>query len=222
MDHLASREKELEVDLESGGTTSEEDGTNDQFSANGQTNKIFNGISTGHFGSDGSVKGNCGMNLHSNSPKLGEAVNENVELFLDKNSEDESKENVASLGKKSLEGKCKKANPRKPPRPPRPPRGPSLDAADQKLVRELADLAMRKRARIDRIKTLKKMKAAKASNSYSNLSAMIITLIFCLVIIFQGIIASMSLIIFYPVFYYLLYYLFIPSASVCLYAIFDS
>ncbi|KAG6704178.1 hypothetical protein I3842_07G123000 [Carya illinoinensis] len=81
-----------------------------------------------------------------------------------------------------------KKNARKPPKPPRPTKGPSiLDAADRKLVRELAELAMRKRARVERIKALKKIKAAKASPlNNSGLSAMVITLIFFLIIAFQG------------------------------------
>ncbi|RZC85816.1 hypothetical protein C5167_026488 [Papaver somniferum] len=72
------------------------------------------------------------------------------------------------------------------PKPPRPPRGPSLDAADQKLIREISELAMLKRARIERMRAHKKMKASKAASSNSNMYAMIITVMFCLVIIVQG------------------------------------
>ncbi|XP_010549008.1 PREDICTED: uncharacterized protein LOC104820314 [Tarenaya hassleriana] len=76
-------------------------------------------------------------------------------------------------------------------KPPRPPRGPSLDAADQKLIKEIAELAMLKRARIERMRALKKMKAAKAASSASSSSlgnafATLLTIIFCFVIIFQG------------------------------------
>lgn len=188
---FASKERDLEADLESGETTSEEDRTTDQVSANRQTNGIFNWIWTGHFSSDGSVHGKCG-NLNSNSSKFGEAAGENVELLIDKNSEEEGSENAGNLEKKCVEGKRKKTNSRKPPKPPRPPKGPTLDAADQKLVREIAELAMRKRARSERIKALKRMKAAKASASNSTVFAMIITLIFCLIIVFQGIVASKS------------------------------
>ncbi|KAI3872275.1 hypothetical protein MKX03_021397 [Papaver bracteatum] len=72
------------------------------------------------------------------------------------------------------------------PKPPRPPRGPSLDAADQKLIREISELAMLKRARIERMRAHKKMKASKSASSNSNMYAMIITVMFCLVIIVQG------------------------------------
>lgn len=75
-------------------------------------------------------------------------------------------------------------------KPPRPPRGLSLDAADQKLIKEISELLMIKRARIERIKALKKMKAAKgmsaSASSGGNLIAMLFTVLFCIVIIFQG------------------------------------
>ncbi|MBA0616553.1 hypothetical protein Godav_016595 [Gossypium davidsonii] len=77
---------------------------------------------------------------------------------------------------------------KKPPKPPRPPRAPSLDAADQKLIKEIAELARLKRARL---KALKKMKATKgmgttSSNSTNNMLAAVFTVIFCIVMIFQG------------------------------------
>ncbi|KAK9292978.1 hypothetical protein L1049_020960 [Liquidambar formosana] len=55
-----------------------------------------------------------------------------------------------------------------------------------KLVREISELAMLKRARVERMKALKKMRAHKASSSTSNLFAMIITILFIFVIIYQG------------------------------------
>ncbi|GMJ14058.1 hypothetical protein like AT3G17120 [Hibiscus trionum] len=76
---------------------------------------------------------------------------------------------------------------KKPPKPPRPPRASSLDAADQKLIKEIAELARLKRARIERIKALKKMKAAEGTTSHSNnMLATVFTVIFCIVLIFQG------------------------------------
>ncbi|KAH6833066.1 transmembrane protein [Perilla frutescens var. hirtella] len=75
-------------------------------------------------------------------------------------------------------------------KPPRPPRGLSLDAADQKLIKEISELLMIKRARIERMKALKKTKAAKgtsaSASSSGNLVAMLFTVLFCIVIIFQG------------------------------------
>ncbi|XP_039021277.1 uncharacterized protein LOC120153386 isoform X2 [Hibiscus syriacus] len=107
---------------------------------------------------------------------------------MDKNSEGEENRELVALAVKNLrEAKCKKTNTRKSPKPPRPPKGPLLDAADQKLVREIAELAMRKRARMKRLKTMKRMKDAKASSSSTSLFAMVITVLFCFVIFFQGI-----------------------------------
>ncbi|KAL0288198.1 UNVERIFIED_CONTAM: hypothetical protein Sradi_7103200, partial [Sesamum radiatum] len=79
---------------------------------------------------------------------------------------------------------------KKPPKPPRPPRGLSLDAADQKLIKEISELARIKRARIERMKVLKRMKAAKVSSASASSSGSLIamlTILFCIVIIFQGI-----------------------------------
>lgn len=91
---------------------------------------------------------------------------------------------LSPLEKKKLEGKKPKKKSCK--KPPRPPRAPSLDAADQKLIQEFSEVAMLKRARIERMKALKKMKNAKSASSGSNLFALIITMIFCIVIIWQG------------------------------------
>ncbi|KAJ6794256.1 Uncharacterized protein M6B38_231610 [Iris pallida] len=91
------------------------------------------------------------------------------------------------LEKKKVGGeKPKKKSAKKPPKPPRPPRAPSMDDTDQKLIREINELAMLKRARVERMRALKRMKNAKAANTNSNLVPWIITLIFCVVIIWQG------------------------------------
>ncbi|XVE73472.1 hypothetical protein DITRI_Ditri11bG0120600 [Diplodiscus trichospermus] len=179
MDHVFLRERDIEVDLESGGTTSEDERTKDLVSSNLQTKRTFRRVWSDLLNFDGFGKGECGINSCSSSSSLGAIEGENIEFLVDKNSEGEEKS--------FTEEKCKKTSSRKPPKPPRPPKGPLLDAADQKLVREIAELAMRKRARMKRIKAMKKMKAAKASSSSSSLSAMIITVLFCLVMLFQGI-----------------------------------
>ncbi|KDP28286.1 hypothetical protein JCGZ_14057 [Jatropha curcas] len=177
MDRLVLGERELEVDIESGGTTSEEDATNDLVSANKQSKKVLGSVWAGPLSFDGLV----------NSSKFGEDANENAELLLDKSEGEEGQQNSAFVNKKLVEEKQTKKNSRKAPKPPRPPKGPSLDAADQKLVQQITELAMRRRARNERIKTLRKMRATKSSSWNSSLFAMVITVIFCLVIIFQGI-----------------------------------
>lgn len=188
MDYSFSRERDVEVDLESGGTTSEDERTKDHVSSNLQTKRTFSRVLSDLFIFDRIGKGECGINSCSSSSSFGAVEGENTEFFVDKNSEGEDNHELMVLVEKNLtEEKCKKTNSRKPPKPPRPPKGPLLDAADQKLVREIAELAMRKHARIKRIKAMKKMKAAKASSSSSSLSDMVITVLFCLVILFQGI-----------------------------------
>lgn len=179
-DCSVSREREVEVDLEIGGTMNEEDGTNSFVSTNGQTKQLLNRVWNGPLSFDGSAS----------SSRFCEVADDSVELLIDKNSEgEEGQQNMTFVDKKHVEEKRKKKNSKKPPRPPRPSKGPSPDAADQRLMQEIAELAMRKRARIERIKALKKMRAAKASSWSSSLSAMIITILFLLIIIFQGILA---------------------------------
>lgn len=191
MDHLVSRESELEVDLESGETASEDEITNDLIPAGSQSRKILNRALGGHMNVDGFGKRDSSISYCSNASKLSGVEHENLELLIEKNSEGEdSCQHVVLLGKKTAEGRNKKN--RKPPRPPRPPKGPTLSAADQKLVREIAELAMRKQARIERIKALKKMKTAKSSSSSSTISAMVVTVLFCLIILFQGMLSRSS------------------------------
>ncbi|XP_076925449.1 uncharacterized protein LOC143588281 [Bidens hawaiensis] len=78
-------------------------------------------------------------------------------------------------------------------KPPRPPQPLSLDASDQKLIKELTEIAMIKRARIERMKALKQKKNSKlssssssSSSSHGSLFAMLTTVIFFVMILFQG------------------------------------
>ncbi|KAG8372851.1 hypothetical protein BUALT_Bualt12G0109900 [Buddleja alternifolia] len=93
-------------------------------------------------------------------------------------------------GKNTKKEKRKSMSAKKHPKPPRPPRGLSLDAADQKLIKEISELAMIKRARIERMKALKRTKEVKAlsvsASSSGNFVALLFTVLFCIVIIFQG------------------------------------
>lgn len=178
MSQFVSRGRELEVDLESGGTTNEEDKMRDPISANGQTKTILKRACTGPVGFHGLA----------NSSNFSHLATDNVELLIDNNSEgEEGKQNITFVDRKDVVEKRIKKNLKKPPKPPRPPKGLSLDAADQKLMKEITELAMRKRARIETLKALKKMRAAKTSSWSSSLSAMVITIVFCLIIIYQGI-----------------------------------
>uniref|UniRef100_A0A0D9WCD8 Uncharacterized protein n=1 Tax=Leersia perrieri TaxID=77586 RepID=A0A0D9WCD8_9ORYZ len=105
-----------------------------------------------------------------------------------KNGDDRKSDGEEKLGPLDTSGgeKTKKKRSKKPPRPPRPPTPTPLDVSDQKLLNELSELAILKRARIERMKALKKMKNAKQGSSSSNLFPLVITIIFCLVILWQG------------------------------------
>ncbi|KAH7676388.1 hypothetical protein IHE45_07G012100 [Dioscorea alata] len=110
---------------------------------------------------------------------------------------DGSSKNVDDIGRKSLGGEEKmvhlekvgaeKPRKKKCKKPPRPPRPPSLDSTEQKLAKEISELAMLKRARIERMKALKNMKNAKQAASNNSLCALVITVLFCLVIVWQGV-----------------------------------
>ncbi|KAL9669047.1 hypothetical protein QQ045_006588 [Rhodiola kirilowii] len=112
---------------------------------------------------------------------------------------EEGQERLIDLGIKPVKDRHKKANAKRPPKPPRPPKGPSLDAADLKLIRDLSELALEKRMRVERMKDLKKLRASKAasSNSSSNSTsaALIISVFFCLIILFQGMCSRSSSVI---------------------------
>ncbi|XP_058076510.1 uncharacterized protein LOC131225101 [Magnolia sinica] len=177
-------ERDHSIDLECGGTTTEEEGVREPLTGVGQAKRLFGRVWGGCVSFDGSLKGEVTVNSFNNFSNSAKVSIDKVELLMEKNLGGEEK---AGLVENNLGAeKPKKKSCKKPPKPPRPPKPPSLDAADQKLVREISELAMLKRARIERLKALKKMKAAKAASSSSNTCATVITIIFCLVIILQG------------------------------------
>ncbi|KAK8913787.1 hypothetical protein KSP39_PZI023836 [Platanthera zijinensis] len=141
----------------------------------GDGKKFFNKVWSGLVGCDGSNRGEEAMEFENRLNKFAEIQLENGEAM--------------SVYKKigGVE-KPKKKGYKKPPKPPRPPRPLSVDLADQKLVREITEIAMLKRARVERMRALKKTKNGKGSaSSAGNGFALLITLVFCIVIIWQGI-----------------------------------
>jgi uncharacterized small protein (DUF1192 family) len=168
MDLRSGMDKDIEVDLESGLPLIEDNSrgiSNPSTATEGNT--LFAKIPVGFGG------GEDGANLCFNESNLSEVSLDVMKVINNVPVKDKRKK--ASSNKKS--GK-----------PPRPPKGPSLDAADLKLIRELSERALLKRARIERMKALRKMRNAKsssASNS-SSILALIFTIIFFIVIIFQG------------------------------------
>ena len=89
--------------------------------------------------------------------------------------------------KAEAEKKKKKKGGRKPPKPPRPTRGVSLDAADQKVIQQISELAMMKRARIERMKAVLRMKNSRPSFLSSNFWPLLVTILLCVLILWQGI-----------------------------------
>ncbi|KAK7303660.1 hypothetical protein RJT34_14572 [Clitoria ternatea] len=201
MDNISAKEKDTEVDLESGlpfiGDDSEKVSPP---SSSKQGKVLFTKVSGGFV--VGSVKGEHVPSLYSNRSKLGDL---SVDVTRVPNKQTMGTESVnraeqtpvkeQMMGMDSVnraeqtpaKEKRKKVSNKKHPKPPRSPQSPALDAADHKLIKEITELAMLKRARVERMKALKKMKTAKPATSYSgSILAMVFTVVFFIVIIFQG------------------------------------
>lgn len=200
MDHNASEER----DLESGGTGHEDETSRSTISGNKQAKNMVGRLMSGLLGYSGSANGESSASTDSKLGTSSENPHDNIELLTDKNS-GQSVELMPLLEKKPVKDK-RKTSFRKASKPPRPPKGPTLDVSDVKLVMEISELAMKKRARIQRIKALKKMNAemsysspsssslpsspsspSSSSTSNSSLAAMVVTLLFFVLIVFQGI-----------------------------------
>ncbi|XP_068327008.1 uncharacterized protein [Pyrus communis] len=184
MDQKSPREKDFEVDLENGVVVSEEDSSDSAVSSTKKQAKTLIAKVCGGL-LDGTVKVEDRIGLCGNGSNSSVVCPDNLKVATNKVLE--GNECIDHVEKSRVKDKRKKTSNKKPPKPPRPPTGPSLDAADQKLIKELSEIAMWKRARIERMKALKKMKAAKASSSNSSTFAMLLTILFCLVLILQGI-----------------------------------
>lgn len=181
MDHMNRGDRDFYVDLESGGASCEDVGSTYPVLGTKISNTLTN-IFGGLVSIDGSIKGKKETILSGNISEVGGIALENGKFLIDKKVEgDEAVDLVEVKSGKER----RKTSGKKPPRPPRPPKALSLDAADQKLIKEISELALVKRARIKRMKALKKMKVEKASTSTGNLFAMMFTIIFCLIVIFQ-------------------------------------
>lgn len=187
---MASRKDGFDyLDIESGGNASEEV-VGLELVRSKRPKKKFLSSDLGVFlSSSESLMCKCSIQSSSDLDKsAGEVMIDSGELKLDINLEGGESRGHMYLAEITYESeRHRKTNSRNSLKPPRPPKGPSLDAADQKLVREIVELARKKRARIEQIKAAKKTKASKSSSVQSGISAMIITLLFFCVIIFQGI-----------------------------------
>ncbi|XP_052188155.1 uncharacterized protein LOC127798664 [Diospyros lotus] len=178
MDQSPPRDNGFAIDLEIGVANGEEVGSAGPSTKAGNT--CFTSGCSGFVSVDGLITGEA-VNLSDCGQTSTGVLLENVQLLIDKKAGGD--EAADPMENKSGKERRKTTSAKK---PPRPPKALSLDAADQKLMREIAELAMTKRAKVERMKALKKMKAAKASASTGNFLGMLFTLIFCLVIVFQG------------------------------------
>ncbi|CAL0325434.1 unnamed protein product [Lupinus luteus] len=181
MDHTSVRGEGIEVDIESGLVVNDDDSKN--VSTLGSVKQGNTLVAKIYYGVVG--KGGDKINVYYNKSNLN-GVSMDVEKVTNKLLE--GQDSVDCVEKTSVKEKRKMSSHKKAPKPPRPPRAPSLDSADLKLIREISEIAMLKRSRIERMKALKKMRAAKSSSSSSSSSmfAIVFTVVFCILIILQG------------------------------------
>ncbi|KAL6013080.1 hypothetical protein ACLOJK_003570 [Asimina triloba] len=168
------------IDLESGGTTSEEECSRDGPTGVGRTKAFLDRVWSGFTSFDGLPSRSVSDDSFDSSDDecIGSLTGASGEARVDV---------VEKNAGAPTKDKPKKKSSKKPPKPPRPPTALLLDAADQKLVREISELALLKKARAERIKALKKMKDAKTTSSSNTMCAMAVTVIFCLIIILHGV-----------------------------------
>lgn len=191
MDHSASEQR----DLESGGTGSEIDPSRESISSKkpARTMNVFGRLRSEYLGFQGYGKDECSSSTNIKSRIFCEVSYQNKDFLIDKDPEQGIERLPPLLEKKHMKEK-RKISIQKASKPPRPPKGPTLDVLDSKLVTEMSELSMKRRARIKRIKALKKMKAKIESSSSSSssssltcsLAAMVATLLFLILIFFQG------------------------------------
>ncbi|XVF31478.1 hypothetical protein REPUB_Repub16aG0149600 [Reevesia pubescens] len=180
MEKIDSRAIDLVVDLESGNTTSDEDEIKERRLRHLQ-NQGMDWDDKDAFQNESVLRGEGLNSTIKNSFISGEGVK-----MINVGDDDVRVEaGRDSMEKKMLGEKMKQKGSKKPPKPPRPPGGPSLNEADIKFVKQISELSRLRRARYERIKALKKMRADKTSSSKSNVPAMIVTILFISIIIFQ-------------------------------------
>ncbi|KAG4929428.1 hypothetical protein JHK82_046492 [Glycine max] len=180
MDHKSAKDEDAEVDLESGLVLTDYESKDVSTQGNTKQGKIIlTKISCGFAGD--CIKGEDRYSGCCKESKLTVVSMDMVKVTNKLYSVEYAENNTPEKEKRKMSSN------KKAPKPPRPPRAPSWDVADQKLIREITELAMLKRARIERMKALKKMKAAKASSSSSSSTfAMVFTVVFCIVVLLQG------------------------------------
>ncbi|KAE8734235.1 putative Plant invertase/pectin methylesterase inhibitor superfamily protein [Hibiscus syriacus] len=179
---MAPIEENVQLDLEKGPTSDEEHQIKNPFP--GLKNKAKLLLSM--FGGSFLDNSDDGASLPIDPSNSGSVVIASAVTTSMNKEEQESKDGKENNKNKNNKGVGKEKRNKKAPKPPRPPKGPTLDAADYKLIRELTELARLKRANIERTRALKKMKAAKGTSNNTTIFAMLFTIIFCVIIVYQG------------------------------------
>ncbi|KAL2468687.1 uncharacterized protein Fot_50263 [Forsythia ovata] len=159
----------LDIDLESGGANSEENGSKSQGLSGGSSKKLLSRVRSGFLrgeSQDGYKRVRDRSRSCDKLLDLDEISLTNMEIKFGKARD----ETINFLDKE----KSKKPNFVKPSKPPRPPKRPSLDAADVKMLKEISMLNL-KRKRLEKIRTLKTIKREKASSLNANLCAILVT-----------------------------------------------
>ncbi|XP_027107975.1 uncharacterized protein [Coffea arabica] len=185
MDHLDLKGSDSEIDLESGGNVTDDDG-GEHLDLSGRNSKkglhmVWSEL-VGQESADASAKGEKSAHSLGKLLSYDEILVKNADRWPEKFEEEFTN---FSKEKRAVE-KPKMPNSKRPPKPPRPPGGPSLDSADMKLIKEISELAILKRKRTERRKALQKMRKEKTYSKSSSLFAMVVTALFIFVIIFQG------------------------------------
>ncbi|KAL2921098.1 Bromodomain adjacent to zinc finger domain protein 2B [Bienertia sinuspersici] len=174
MESVASKDGCFDVDLEMGRTCSNPNLSGGEAIGNNMMKQLNSEAINVGIKSDDRVNTPIATNSGNDA--------ENVKLMVM-----EGRKGDIPEKKKIVKERPKAMSAKKPPKPPRAPRGLSLDSSDQKLIRELHEIAKLKRARIERMKAVKKAKETKVASSKNQLFATLLTVLFCLVLLFQGI-----------------------------------
>ncbi|KAI3678655.1 hypothetical protein L6452_37956 [Arctium lappa] len=189
------------VDIESTGIECESDPRNEPVTGGKRAKNVLKPVA-GTSSFEGSDDGDDSSNSNQNSLKTSDEDDDydDIESLVNSKYEGDKGDHMPLLGKTQMKEKHKTRTTKK---PPRPRKGPSLNTSDLQLVREISELVMKKRARVERLKAMKKMRTVRSSSSSlalsssssspsslslskSSLFAMMVTILFFIIILFQG------------------------------------
>ncbi|KAG6434114.1 hypothetical protein SASPL_105736 [Salvia splendens] len=172
---------DLDIDLESGGTTSEDDVSRNLGCGYTNSNRLLGRVRSGLISSE--ILSECTSDEDCSCSQY-DKITSSDEIHA-MNKEQLGRYAQVGLKKGDDEKPKKQKNSTKPSKPPRPPRGPLLDASDLKLLKEITELKLKRRT-MERSRTMRKVKKEKASSLKTNVLACLVTVAFLLVIIVEG------------------------------------